>query len=124
MSAPKQGKVRTRILADRPLTDAEKKRRQCARLQGYIASRETNWKCLGIDEANFPWFMAQLDRQNWKCAICQIAVDTSACLDHDHATGEKRGILCHTCNRLLGKYEDGVIKAFMDGVDSYLERSR
>src|SRR5713226_4689258 len=42
-----------------------------------------------------------------KCAICiKVLVSRKdSHLDHDHATGKIRGILCGACNRRLGWYE-------------------
>jgi len=48
-----------------------------------------------------------LKYQEHKCAIC--GVDDSfnrLVMDHDHKTGEVRGLLCHGCNRIaVGQYE-------------------
>ena len=47
------------------------------------------------------------------CAICQLepADDPrpghwGLVIDHDHATGELRGLLCKTCNKALGCFQD------------------
>jgi len=41
------------------------------------------------------------------CAICgnSITLENSA-IDHNHETGEFRGVLCKTCNRALGLFKD------------------
>ena len=48
-----------------------------------------------------------MEYQEHKCAIC--GVDDSfnrLVMDHDHKTGEVRGLLCHSCNRIaVGQYE-------------------
>lgn len=46
--------------------------------------------------------------QGGKCWICQRATGRARRLavDHDHATGKPRGILCSPCNRLLGHVRD------------------
>jgi hypothetical protein len=46
--------------------------------------------------------------QNNKCKICGLEWDIAKGyfpVDHDHATGKVRGILCPPCNRALGWYE-------------------
>lgn len=45
-----------------------------------------------------------LRRQNGLCAICKRKL--AKCIDHDHATGRIRGILCNRCNLGLGFFED------------------
>ena len=49
-----------------------------------------------------------LERQGGVCAICgnpPKAGGRRLDVDHDHATGEVRGLLCWTCNhKILGKY--------------------
>jgi hypothetical protein len=44
--------------------------------------------------------------QQGVCAICKI--ECKLFVDHDHATGKIRGLLCNACNLLLGKAKDSV----------------
>jgi hypothetical protein len=46
------------------------------------------------------------ERQNYCCAICSSSIPINAHLDHDHKTGEVRGLLCPGCNHGLGKFKD------------------
>lgn len=59
------------------------------------------------------------DLQNGVCAICGraewvVAVQNKTkepdrlCIDHDHATGVPRGLLCRSCNWLLGRVGDNL----------------
>lgn len=43
-------------------------------------------------------------KQKGKCAICGTGFQTiaSAHVDHDHETGKVRGLLCNSCNLLIG----------------------
>lgn len=47
--------------------------------------------------------------QNNCCAICGSSTNTSSkdwSIDHCHATGKVRGVLCHSCNLILGHAKD------------------
>lgn len=47
------------------------------------------------------------DRQEECCAICHKHIEISeSAIDHNHLTGEFRGVLCKKCNRGLGLFED------------------
>lgn len=46
-----------------------------------------------------------LEKQKGLCAICLGAIDNPR-VDHDHATGLVRGLLCSRCNSGLGKLGD------------------
>ena len=51
-----------------------------------------------------------LRQQGGRCAICEaIEADVRGCrlhVDHCHATGAVRGLLCSNCNHGLGKFAD------------------
>jgi hypothetical protein len=48
---------------------------------------------------------AMLARQRGVCAICKQSGQT-LCVDHCHATGKVRGLLCSKCNSALGFCDD------------------
>lgn len=59
--------------------------------------------------------------QNGCCAICkrhQTEFKKHLHVDHNHETGEVRGLLCHNCNLALGRFQDSpeIIKAALEYV--------
>lgn len=44
--------------------------------------------------------------QGNRCAICQCEFVATPHIDHDHGSGEVRGLLCRECNIALGLFED------------------
>lgn len=52
----------------------------------------------------------KLKEQNGKCAICKTLKEENRdlCADHNHDTGQKRGLLCHKCNTGIGLLQDNV----------------
>ncbi len=63
---------------------------------------------------------AMLEEQGGSCAICRI--EPAAHVDHDHATGAVRALLCFGCNGGLGQFKDDpeVLRA----AACYVERHR
>jgi hypothetical protein len=72
------------------------------------------------------------EKQNQRCAICDTHEDevmsvgrhshTKLYVDHDHITGKVRGLLCHSCNTLLGNAKDDTSLLF-NSIE-YLERNK
>lgn len=49
-------------------------------------------------------------RQEECCAICKTKIELiDSAIDHNHNTGEFRGVLCKQCNRALGMFKDSSI---------------
>lgn len=51
------------------------------------------------------------DEQDGRCLIChkhQIELSRCLCVDHNHLTGKIRGLLCTSCNYLVGVVEANV----------------
>ena len=76
------------------------------------------YKKYGITEE---FFSNMLQSQNNACAICNrdFIGGTDIKIDHDHKTGQVRGLLCHNCNTGLGHFKDN-IKIFQSTI-KYLE---
>lgn len=61
-------------------------------------------------------YNSMLEKQNNVCNICfNVEVSVSRyktvkrlAVDHDHITGEIRGLLCHNCNLGLGNFKDNI----------------
>jgi hypothetical protein len=54
-------------------------------------------------------FDAMAARQDGRCAICGTDAPGAwgrLCVDHDHRTGELRGLLCSDCNVAIGRLHD------------------
>lgn len=80
--------------------------------------REWAWRRQGI-HLSVAEYNALLSSQDGVCAICKRACGTGRRLavDHDHASGKVRGLLCLHCNQLAEKPD------YLRAVLSYLERS-
>lgn len=64
-----------------------------------------------------------LESQGNSCAICKIDTPSGRGrfhVDHNHITGEIRGLLCHHCNLALGNFKDN-ISALLSAID-YLSK--
>jgi hypothetical protein len=83
----------------------------------------------GISVAGYE---AMFAAQGGVCAICGQAESRfmkrstqqrrMLCVDHDHGTGEVRGLLCGDCNVGLGAFSDDPLK--LDMARAYLVRNR
>jgi hypothetical protein len=65
-------------------------------------------KAFGVDQE---WYLEKLAEQDGKCAICKTEkVGTNGkkhfAIDHDHITGQLRGILCFRCNHALERIDN------------------
>jgi hypothetical protein len=64
--------------------------------------------------------------QDKKCAVCRSGIELvgrwKTHLDHDHASGKIRGLLCRWCNLAIGHAKDSItlLRAMADYLEKYL----
>ncbi len=67
-----------------------------------MARKPTRARALGVTDADYERLLSE---QDGHCALCPTKPKTRRLhVDHDHATGRVRGLLCYRCNRALPNY--------------------
>lgn len=61
-----------------------------------------------------------LTQQNGECIICHSCLNEELRVDHDHITGEVRGLLCSNCNAGLGFFKEDPQR--LENAKRYLEK--
>ena len=100
-----------------------RRQRKQARLKA--GSQEIRRQILGRYKLTLEQYSEMLAKQDDACAICgdketgrnqhgPIALS----VDHDHGTGQVRGLLCRRCNMLLGAARDNC--AILDRAANYI----
>ncbi len=74
-------------------------------------------------------YAAQFEKQGGVCAICKrpptaCRAKRRLCVDHNHKTKNNRGLLCTSCNVILGRLENnpGPLEAFIRYVAEWKEK--
>jgi hypothetical protein len=109
-------------------TCKNKKREANGRINGRNKKRDTykRMKKFGISVEEYN---GMLEEQNNKCEICGIHIEDyknsskiprNFAVDHNHITGEVRGLLCSNCNTALGSFKEN-LEALQKAID-YLVR--
>lgn len=69
-----------------------------------------------------------LQKQGYRCAICGCKVDDQEtlnsrplCVDHNHVAGNVRGLLCNSCNFVLGHVKDNI--SILENAVKYLKEN-
>jgi len=65
------------------------------------------WK---LHKLTYKEYMAMLEKQNNKCAICEkpFTDENKPNVDHCYTTKQNRGLLCRDCNLGLGHFKDNL----------------
>lgn len=105
------------------LSEKGKKNLYNEELMSKYKSPEKTWKRVRSWRKKRNKYYERLELQGKRCAICGITKDKNGrdfASDHDHETGQLRGLLCGNCNMGLGLFQDNIELLIKAG--QYLER--
>lgn len=72
-----------------------------------MAKTAKEYRLLSEYDLTLDDYKNMLNKQSHVCAICkQKNGDKDLFVDHDHITGEVRGLLCRQCNFGIGHFKD------------------
>lgn len=77
--------------------------------------RDWSWRQRGID-MTVERYHALEEKQGYSCALCRKPTKHMV-VDHDHATGQTRGLLCRRCNVLA--QEPDVLRHVLQYVEAF-----
>ena len=112
-------KTCSRCNHERPIKDFSSRRTFCNRCHNL----ERRYKL------NYAKLIDLVESQDGQCAICScdLDIETDAysrqcVVDHCHTTNAVRGVLCHTCNLMLGYAKDRAV--VLQEAILYLDKAR
>jgi len=65
-------------------------------------------------------YKSMVKNQNGKCLICEELSKRNLCVDHNHSNGKIRGLLCQSCNLVIGNAKDNA--DILKSAIKYLQR--
>lgn len=74
-------------------------------------AQDTNEAARARNVLTYKEYRRLVQNADFKCQVCRTPETdgkTRLAVDHDHRTGEVRGVLCHRCNRGIGLLGDSV----------------
>lgn len=101
------------------------------RRNSYDGMESSCFRCRAIAEMRIKFGIdveSMIIEQGGVCKICKTEIQfntgnnaVSACVDHNHTTGETRGILCRHCNLGLGHFKDNtdLLKSAMEYLEEW-----
>ncbi len=124
---------RNRKRRERYASDLEFKEKEKTQARAWAARnthRKRNSRLKSEFNITLEDYNALLEKQNGKCAICGKEStgiqetgkrERSMHVDHNHETGEVRGLLCAQCNFGIGHFRDNpqILRAAADYLDSF-----
>lgn len=114
--------ARKKVLREADIEASRAKEREVGK-RSYAKNRERIvGKRYGLSAEQYAEMVA---RSRGRCEICGEPPSAKGlCVDHDHATGVVRGLLCTNCNHILGKAGDDqqVLRAAITYLDYHQER--
>lgn len=103
----KKGRLHSHCRPCCRLREQARRERDAVRVKGIKRTQLLNSH--GLTDAGYQLL---LEKQGYVCAICRLqnprhnGEHQHLLVDHDHATGRVRGLLCNPCNRGLGLLKD------------------